>query len=212
MTTNIKLDEFDGNWVVVESDVFKLTAIDLHMDAPERRTPGSGGFRRAFVHNAQDGLSVNFEGDYPGGVTVQSDLRVTGRLLLSADATVGALDIIGQLRQGVADLKQDVFDLKRDVAQVSADRIDRIEQSIESLAAMMNASVVPVWRTKEEVEEGDDMGLRAKSASALGLVVEYTILQQDPNFGHGEVVSIAPPPGTVVSRGSTIQVTINLEG
>jgi hypothetical protein len=205
MPTDIRLDEFDGDWVVVNSRVFKLTAIDFQIDSPERRSPGGGSLRRAIVHDGQDGLSLNFEGDYPGGVTVQSDLRVTGRLLLSGDATVGALDLIGQLRQDVAAVKDDL-------RQVSSDRIDRLEQSIESLAAMMNASIVPERRTKEEVEEGDDMGMRVKSASELGFDVEYTILQADPRFGHGEVVGIEPRPGTVLSRGSTVQVTINLRG
>jgi beta-lactam-binding protein with PASTA domain len=77
---------------------------------------------------------------------------------------------------------------------------------------MMNASVVPKWLTKEEVENGDDMGVRVKSASELGLDVEYNVLQRDPRFRHGDVVSIEPPPGSVVSRGSTVLVTINLEG
>lgn len=205
MATDIRLDEFDGDWVVVNSRVFKLTAIDFSIDSPERRSAGGGSLRRAIVHNAQDGLSINFGGDYPGGVTVEGDLRVTGRLLLSSDATVGALDIIGQLQRELDGL--------RDVVRwVSSDRLDRLEQSIVSLAAMMNASVVPEWRTREEVEEGDDMGLRVKSASALGLEVEYSILQADPRFSHGDVVSIEPSPGTVVARGSTVQVTINLEG
>lgn len=204
MATDIRLDEFDGSWVVVECDVLKSTGIDFHLDAPDRRRT-AGGLRRALVHNGQDGLTVNFEGDYPGGVTVASDLRVTGRLLLSADASTGALEAIGQLRQ-------DVADLKRDVLLASPERIDRIEQSLASLAALMNASVVPDWRTREEVEEGDEMGARVKSASDLGFVVEYTILQADPRFGHGDVVSIEPPPGTVALRGSTIRITINLEG
>lgn len=203
MATDIRLDEFDGRSVVVQSDIFKLTAIDFQIDAPERRSAGGGSLRRAIVHNAQDGLSINFAGDYPGGVTVESDLRVTGRLLLSGDATVGALDLIRELRQDVENLREDI---------TLVDRIDRLELSIVSLAAMMNASVVPQWLTKEDVENGDDMGLRVKSASELGLEVEYVILQADPRYRHGEVVSIVPPPGTVVTRGFTIQVTINLEG
>ena len=205
MATDIRLDEFDGRSVVVQSDIFKLTAIDFQIDAPERRSAGGGSLRRAIVHNAQDGLSINFGGDYPGAVTVESDLRVTGRLFLSGDATVGALDVIGQLRR-------EVDGLRDDLREVSSDRIDRLEHSIVSLAAMMNASVVPKWLTKEEVENGDEMGVRVKSASELGLEVEYDILQADPRYRHGEVVSIVPPPGTVVTRGFTIQVIINLEG
>jgi hypothetical protein len=200
MATDIKLDEVDGRWVVVQSDVLKSTAIDFMLDAPERRST-AGGLRRAFNHNGQDGLTINFEGDYPGGVTVASDLRVTGRLFLSAEATTSAKDAIEQLQQNFANL-----------TLVSPERIDQIEKSIESLAALMHASVVPAWRTKQEVEEGDDMGIRVKSASDLGFVVEYVVLQADPRYGHGDVVSIEPPPGTVALQGSTVKVTINLLG
>ena len=83
MPTDIKLDEFDGNWVVVESAVLKSTAIDFLLDNPSRR--GADGFRRALTHDGADGLTINMSGDYPGGVTVDSNVRVTGRLLLSAE-------------------------------------------------------------------------------------------------------------------------------
>ena len=88
MPTDIRLDEVDGTWVIVESAALKSTASDFLLDAPGRRS-ASGGFRRALVHDGRDGLTLNFNGDYPGGVTVGGDLRVTGRLLLSADASSG---------------------------------------------------------------------------------------------------------------------------
>ena len=128
MATDIRLDEVDGNWVVVESDVLKSTATDFLLDAPDRRSTG-GGFRRALVHDGQDGLTINFNGDYPGGVTVGGDLRVAGRLLLRDDASGNTADLIGQLHK-------DVAELKRDHLLVYPERIDRLEQSIASLAAM----------------------------------------------------------------------------
>ena len=53
MPTDIKLDQGDGNWVLVEGTVLKTTAADLMLDAPQRRLPGgpfaflclSGGLR-----------------------------------------------------------------------------------------------------------------------------------------------------------------------
>jgi hypothetical protein len=115
------------------------------------------------------------------------------------------VDLIGQL-------KEDVAELKSANQRFDPTRIDRLELSVTSLAALMNASVVPPWRTKEEVEHGDDMGILYVSASSLGLVVEYIVLQNDPQYTDGQVVQIEPAPGTVTLRGSTVRVTINLAG
>jgi hypothetical protein len=202
MPTDIKLDDVDGNWVIVESAVLKSTAIDFLLDAPSRR--GAGGFRRALTHDGGDGLTINMSGDYPGGVTVDSNLRVTGRLLVSADGT----DVSNVISQ----LKEDVAGLKLESNRFDPTRIDRLEQSLASLAALMNASIVPPWRTKQEVEEGDEMGILYMSASSLGFEVEYVVLQNDPQYSHGQVVQIEPPPGTAALRGSTIRVTVNLAG
>jgi len=43
-------------------------------------------------------------------------------------------------------------------------------------------------------------------------VIEFQIDQRNPNFQHEDVISITPPAGTFVRRGSTVIVAINLEG
>ena len=64
-------DDGDG-WVKVEAG-------DLNVDSPARRKggvtgsgPGSGGtlYRRALVHDFNDGLTINWANDYTGGVTI----------------------------------------------------------------------------------------------------------------------------------------------
>jgi hypothetical protein len=55
-------------------------------DAPSRRRPGAAGFRRAFVHDQNDGRTINFSGDYPGVVTVHAALAVAAIMPLSRDA------------------------------------------------------------------------------------------------------------------------------
>jgi hypothetical protein len=47
-----------------------VLASDLVLDSSARRKPNGPRFRRALVHDENDGLTVNFAGDYPGGVTV----------------------------------------------------------------------------------------------------------------------------------------------
>ena len=69
MATDVKLDQIDGTFLVLEGRVVKAVTSDFMLDSPVRRK-GGGPFRRALVHDQNDGLTVNFNGDYPGGVTV----------------------------------------------------------------------------------------------------------------------------------------------
>lgn len=69
MATDVKLDQEDGNFLHLEARVVKAVGSDFMLDSPERRK-GANPFRRALVHDQGDGLTVNFAGDYPGGVTL----------------------------------------------------------------------------------------------------------------------------------------------
>jgi hypothetical protein len=57
--------------VTIQATVLHSTAADLIIDSPARRSNTSGP-RRALVHDGGDGLTVNFNHDYPGGVTLNS--------------------------------------------------------------------------------------------------------------------------------------------
>jgi hypothetical protein len=61
----------------LEASVVQATASDFLLDAPSRHT-GRPGFRRALVHDFNDGLTVNFAGDYPGGVTINGPSGAIG--------------------------------------------------------------------------------------------------------------------------------------
>lgn len=78
MPGDVKLDQHNAEWVVIEGSVLKATTADLMLDSPHRRGQGGGPHRRALVHDQRDGLTVNFNGDYPGGVSI-----VNARLNLS---------------------------------------------------------------------------------------------------------------------------------
>lgn len=202
MATDIKLDQHGGNWVVVEGTALKTTAADLMLDSPARR--GAGGpspFRRALVHDFQDGLTINYGGDYPGGVTVTGTLTVTGDVKVAGKALSATL----------AGLQSAIEALQRSSGGLEP-RVDVLERTVEGLVQLSGAAVIPPWRNRTEVEEGDDMGMSVRSAADLGLVVEYQIDQRNPDFDHGDVISIMPPAGTLVLRGSTVVVRINLEG
>src|SRR6476646_1413866 len=79
MSSDIKLDAQDDGWVTIETNVLKSNSSDFILDNSARRQ-SAGGFRRALVHDETDGLTVNFAGDYPSGVTIQGGARVEGGL------------------------------------------------------------------------------------------------------------------------------------
>ena len=104
-------------------------------------------------------------------------------------------------------------------------RLDQIEAAVDTLAGGLAAQqealdrlvgylgvVVPDWHSLTEVNEGDEMGGALLSAAALGLAVEVVPLQREPGFAHEEVVRLEPPAGTLVVRGATVRVHVNLEG
>jgi hypothetical protein len=71
MASDVKLD---GESVVAEGQVLKAAVWDLDLDSPGRRS-ATGGRRRALVHNFDDGLTLNWDRDYPGGVTIKGALN-----------------------------------------------------------------------------------------------------------------------------------------
>ena len=78
MKTDIKLDEGrNEDQVVIESNVLRSTAADFILASPARRK--NPRLRRALVHNQKDGLTINFNYDYPGGVTINDVVAMTYR-------------------------------------------------------------------------------------------------------------------------------------
>jgi hypothetical protein len=64
-------------------NTFKIQGSDLLLDSSARRHLNGPSYRRALVHDQNDGLTVNFANDYPGGVTING---------------VKALDVVGDLQ------------------------------------------------------------------------------------------------------------------
>lgn len=58
-----------------------VLANDLMLDFADRRGDGAAaGLRRALTHDHTDGLTLNWDRDYPGGVTILGTLTVPDRL------------------------------------------------------------------------------------------------------------------------------------
>ncbi len=85
MSTDVKLDQDNGISIVLDAGVVKATAFDFVLDSPQRHR-GRGVTRRALVHDFSDGLTVNWEGDYPGGVTINGSVINLNTLTLDSPA------------------------------------------------------------------------------------------------------------------------------
>jgi hypothetical protein len=75
MSSDIRLND---DTVVLEGPYIKLEGTDLKLDSAARRGGHMGGERRALVHDQRDGLTVNYDRDYPGGVTLRAVNTIEG--------------------------------------------------------------------------------------------------------------------------------------
>ena len=104
MATDVKLDEGPGgDTVVLDCGVVQANASDFVLDSPFRHT-GQPGLRRALVHDFNDGLTVNWAGDYPGGVTIKGHTAEIGPGLLTTPQVI--LDRSGSYPGGSTGLDQ----------------------------------------------------------------------------------------------------------
>lgn len=78
MATDIILDADGKERITFAAVSLKTTAPDTLIDSPARHK-GKPGLRRAPVHNVEDGLTIYFNGDYPGGRTLL-DARIRLRI------------------------------------------------------------------------------------------------------------------------------------
>ena len=70
--------KFTDDTVMIEGWT-TLTYPDLKIDYEPRRT-SPGGYRRTLVHNHQDGITINYSEDYPGGVTISGQVKTPQEL------------------------------------------------------------------------------------------------------------------------------------
>ena len=89
MDGDIKLN---GDTVVIEGRVIQAEATDLILDNKDRRNKNSTKpLRRALVHDFNDGLTINFEADYPGGATLVCRVNIPNSALTVPHAKVSMI-------------------------------------------------------------------------------------------------------------------------
>jgi hypothetical protein len=165
------------------------------------------GQRIGPMGNAANGLLHDSDGDLRVHIAVNQVVNARRELYLA----LGYLDLI-DLNVVTLDDRFNQF------VQQNNDKLASLKTSTDSLVTSLEkvigflGSVIPQWLTQEEVENGDDMGVTRLSAADLGLTVVFETVQNASGFGHQDVVEIRPPAGSLVARGSTVTIVINLEG
>jgi len=157
--------------------------------------------------NNIQGIILTPEGDIRTWV-ISAGVQNIQKNLITALAYLEVADRVAAEHN--AAVSADVLNLRTEVRQLR-DAVDENSKLLQALVGFLGV-IVPGWRNRTEIENGDDMGMHIPSADAIGLVVEIVALQREPGFEHEEVVSMDPPAGTLVARGSTIRVRMNFEG
>jgi hypothetical protein len=77
-----------------------IDAWDLCLDSPDRRNPAyPTPYRRALVHDPNDGLTLNWGQDYPGGVTINGVVSVPQQLEVRGSSRLeGGVEVFGDTR------------------------------------------------------------------------------------------------------------------
>lgn len=139
MATDVLLDQVDGTYLVFEGRVVKSEASDFMIDSADRRK-GGGPYRRAFVHDEGDGLTINFNGDYPGGLTLTNVAQIVPQ---PAAGAVSVLMPTLVVRGGISYEVKGVTDVKGGFSPTLtvnvADEFSKLQAQIADLTAKVDA-------------------------------------------------------------------------
>ena len=95
---DVQLDIGGDDWVTVSGAAVHVTAADLMLDNGDRRG-GHPGHRRALVHDEGDALTLNFNGDYTGGLRLNDAvLRLHVEDQTGEQVRLPDTGVVGELR------------------------------------------------------------------------------------------------------------------
>ncbi|HEY5979080.1 MAG TPA: hypothetical protein VIT41_05530 [Microlunatus sp.] len=142
-------------------------------------------------------------------VTVEAVGQYVTTLLRERIRTFAWLELLDRRTEPLpAQLDRMEDGLARMEAAVSAQN-----ELLKAMATGLGLVSVPAWTSLAEIADGDSMGgLERPSAGALGVTVVFEHHRQVPDREHEAILGISPTPGTLVQRGSTVTVSVNLNG
>lgn len=111
MESDIKLQE--RGVVQIEGNELFLRTHDIKLDSADRRS--GSGHRRALVHDQQDGLTINYNGDYPGGVTIKGIIKIDAIEMPRIERYFGHSSLINT----ISEMKQQIDSLQERIEALS---------------------------------------------------------------------------------------------
>jgi hypothetical protein len=159
----VRIEELHGH--SLNAIVCKTT--DLILDSEERRSgdhKSDKEMRRALVHNVNDGLTINYNGDYPGGVAIKGEVRVSDEL------------IVGTPFDGIRITKGNIKlrTTKTPTVNEETDKPQRGERPANGKHTMKRINVVEINTITEELKAMEP----AFTETALPSVYEFDLVEQ----------------------------------
>lgn len=114
--TDVILNDNDVALLGSEIDV---KGHDLLLRDPQRAHKGRHQLRRALVHDFQDGLTINWQRDYPGGVTIY-DLKAVPKPGVMEPLKHPALPQAVHVAEEILSLRAEVETLRGELSALSA--------------------------------------------------------------------------------------------
>jgi hypothetical protein len=126
--TDIELDTPGPDQVRVTANYVEVAGHDFLLSHGDRLRPGAADeLRRALVHDFDDTLTLNYNGDYPGGVRVVGNLEA-GSIRLNGEDLAEA---VSQLQAQVRELREAVFPFADVASRLRSDLLAAVERALE---------------------------------------------------------------------------------
>jgi hypothetical protein len=104
--------------IEAQCETMLIRGHDVMVDSASRRRHGLvTGFRRALVHDQNDGLTINYNGDYPGGVTINGTITFTIHHV--SPVTLQPREEVVQLAAVITELRAQITKLQNEVAALT---------------------------------------------------------------------------------------------
>ena len=160
--------EFTATGSIITNSTLDVRGFALKLGKGDQSSRGDSGESRAMVKEAGAVLTINYAGDFGGGVKVSSDLTATGNVTAYSDARLkenievipDALNKVDQLR-GVTFTRKDTDDNERHVGVIAQEVEEVLPEAVSEMNGtktvaygnMVGLLIEAIKELKQEIKE-----------------------------------------------------------